>query len=178
MEQDLEAELGAYLDLLTDENKQRGMSPAEACRSAQLTVGGVTQVKEQVREVRAGAWVETVFQDLRYALRTFRRSPVFFLVAVFTLGLGIGANTAIFSVVNAALLRSLPYPDPSRLVVLWGNVKRTRIERRGASYPDYCDWRDQSRSFAGMAAFDEHPFALTGIDVPERIQPIEALRYE
>ncbi len=108
-------------------------------------------------------------RDLRYAARMLRRSPAFTVVAVLTLALGIGANTAIFSVVNAVLLRPLPYPEPARLVELWGNVKRAKVERRGASYPDYQDWRDQSRSFAAMAAFDGGSFTLTGVDEPERL---------
>jgi predicted permease len=97
------------------------------------------------------------------------RNKVFAAVAVLTLALGIGANTAIFSVVDAAILRPMPYPEPSRLMILWGNVKRVRVERRGASYPDYRDWRGQNRSFAAVAAYGDNQFALTGIDNPERI---------
>src|SRR5580700_511459 len=85
------------------------------------------------------------------------------------LTLGIGANTAIFSVVNAAVLHPLPYPNADRLAILWGNVKRVRVERRGASYPDYCDWRDRSRLFSGMAAFEDAQFALTGVGAPEQL---------
>ena len=87
--------------------------------------------------------METLWQDLRYAVRTLGRSPAFTLVAALTLALGIGANTAIFSVVNAVILRPLPYPDPQRLVMLWGNVKRVKVERRGTSFADYFDWGDQ-----------------------------------
>ena len=90
-------------------------------------------------------------------------------MAVLTLALGIGANTAIFSVVDAVILRPLPYPEPSSLVVLWGNVKRVQVERRGTSYPDFIDWRGQSRSFETMAVFDGQSFTLTGIETPERI---------
>jgi putative ABC transport system permease protein len=91
------------------------------------------------------------------------------LVAVLTLALGIGANTAIFSVYNAAVLRPLPYPDPGRLAILWGNVKRVRVERRGTTYPDFQVWRAQGHRFSGMAAFDDHTFALTGVDNPETL---------
>ena len=108
-------------------------------------------------------------QDLRYAARTLRKSPGFTIVAALTLALGIGANTAIFSVVDAVILRPLPYPEPARLVELWGNVKRAKVERRGASFPDYVDWRAQSRSFEAMAAFDSGTMTLTGVDEPERI---------
>ncbi|MBZ5724333.1 MAG: ABC transporter permease [Acidobacteriia bacterium] len=119
--------------------------------------------------MRAFRQLEVLWQDLRYAARMLRRSPAFTAVAVLTLALGIGANTAIFSVVNAVLLCPLPYREPGRLVELWGNVKRATVERRGASYPDYQDWRGQSRSFETMAAFDGASFTLTGVDEPERL---------
>jgi predicted permease len=112
--------------------------------------------------------MEVLGLDLRYAARTLRKSPGFTLVATLTLALGIGANTAIFSVVDAVILRPLPYAEPSRLVELWGNVKRAQVERRGASYPDYVDWRDQSHSFEGMAAFSDMNGILSG-DEPERL---------
>src|SRR5213593_554558 len=107
--------------------------------------------------------------DLRLGFRALLRSPGFTVGAILVLALGIGANTAIFSVVNAVLLRPLPYEDPSRLVMLWGNVRRQVVERRGASYPDYADWRDRSRSFESMAAVWDSTFTLYGVDVPERV---------
>src|SRR5207249_1546558 len=91
------------------------------------------------------------------------------LVAALTLALGIGANTAIFSVVDAVVLRPLPYREPSRLVELWGNVKRAKVERRGASYPDYVNWRDQNKSFDSMAAFQGGTATLIGGSEPKRI---------
>ena len=126
-------------------------------------------VKETIRDMWTFRWIEVLRQDLRYAARTLRKSPGFTIVAALTLALGIGANTAIFSVVDAVILRPLPYPEPSRLVELWGNVKRAKVERRGASFPDYLDWRAQSRSFEAMAAFDSGTMTLTGVDEPERI---------
>jgi len=113
--------------------------------------------------------LETLAQDIRYALRTLRRSPGFTIVAVLALALGIGANTAIFSLVDAARARALPYADPTRLVALWGNVQRARVERRGASYPDFVDWRTRSTSFVDVAAFDGQTMTLAGADEPERI---------
>ena len=98
-------------------------------------------------------WLEMLWQDLRYAAARCARVPALRVVAVLTLALGIGANTAIFSVVNAVILRPLPYPDPARLVELWGNVKRAKVERRGTSFADYLDWRTQSQSFDGMALY-------------------------
>src|SRR5213593_4963593 len=113
--------------------------------------------------------LESVRQDVRFALRTLRRSPAFTTVAVLALAIGIGGNTAIFSLVDAIRARALPYDDPERLVELWGNVLRAKVERRGASYPDYLDWRAQARSFEDMAAFEGEMFNLSGLDEPERI---------
>jgi putative ABC transport system permease protein len=114
-------------------------------------------------------WLDIMRQDLRFAARTLAKSPGFTLIAALTLALGIGSSTAIFSVVNAVILRPLPYGDPERLVVLWGNVKRVQVERRGTSYADYFDWRDQSQSFAGMSMVTETNLTLTGVNEPERV---------
>jgi ABC-type antimicrobial peptide transport system permease subunit len=113
--------------------------------------------------------MDTLLADLRFALRSLRKTPGFTLAALLTLALGIGANTAIFSLVNGALLRSLPYARPESLVLLWGNVQRTAVERRGASFPDYIDWRDQSHSFVGMAAYWSGMATLVEGDQPERV---------
>jgi putative ABC transport system permease protein len=112
---------------------------------------------------------EQLWQDVRFALRTLRKSPGFTIVAVLALAIGIGGNTAIFSLVDAVRARALPYKDPHRLVQIWGNVMRARVERRGTSYPDYLDWRAQSKSFDDMAAFDGQTLTLAGVDEPERI---------
>ena len=96
---------------------------------------------------------ESLVQDIRYALRTLRKAPGFTVVAVLVLTIGIGATTAIFSLVDAMLVRGLPYSEPDRLVMLIGNVQRAIVERRGNSYPDYLDWRAQSTHFDDMAAF-------------------------
>src|SRR5215467_2099821 len=129
------------------------MTRKEALRAVRLERGSLEVSKEIVR---SGGWestVETSWQDLRFAARTLRKSPGFTLVAALTLALGIGGNTAIFSVVNAVILRPLPYAAPDRLVELWGNVKRAKVERRGTSFPDYFDWSAQSKSFDGMALY-------------------------
>ena len=168
-EQDFEDELTTHIAMLADRFRAQGMAPEEAWHAARRQFGNYTSLKEARNEMQTFVWFDTLLQDLRYGVRVLVKNKGFAAVAVLTLALGIGANTAIFSVVNAAILRPLPYPDPPRLLVLWGNVKRVRVERRGASYPDYRDWRDQSRSFDAMAAFDGAQFTLTGIDVPERI---------
>ncbi|MDQ3907773.1 MAG: hypothetical protein M3268_05455 [Acidobacteriota bacterium] len=104
----------------------------------------------------------TLFQDVRYGLRMLRRQPAFAFVAVVTLALGVGANTAIFSVVNAVLLKPLPYPAPERLVMLFTSVKGQGVTRAGSAMPDYREWRDQTRSFDGLAAFYYGDFNLAG----------------
>ena len=161
-ERDLDAELGAYLDLLTEENMQRGMTAAEARRSALLTLGGLTQVKEQTRDVQAGVFLETLLQDVRYAGRIFGRSPTFFVVAVFTIALGIGVTTALFSIVNAVLLRSLPYPDASRLAFLGEGDDKGHPGF--VSYPDFDDWRTQNHSFEYMAAYGDAETSVSNGD--------------
>jgi predicted permease len=114
--------------------------------------------------------MDTLTQDIRFALRTFRRNPGFTAVALLTLALGIGANTAIFSVVNAVLIRALPYEQPESLVVLWGNVQRAVVERRGTSFPDFNDWRAQNRSFEDLAVYTGANYTLSGRGgEPERI---------
>ncbi len=113
--------------------------------------------------------MQTLWQDLRYAARMLRKQPAFTLIAVLTLALGIGANTAIFSVVNAVLLRPLPYAEADRLVVLWGNFLKLNIERLPAKAAEYVDYRDQTQSFAQVAASSSADYNLTGATQPERL---------
>ena len=120
VEQELTDEMQEYLALLTDEKIAQGLGPDEARRAALVEIGGVEQVKEGVREVRAGRHLEIFLQDVRFGARVFLRAPGFSLVAVLTLGLGIGASTAIFSFVDGVLLRPLRFPDPDRIIWLDG----------------------------------------------------------
>ncbi len=113
--------------------------------------------------------LESLWQDMKYAGRTLRKAPGFTLVAVFALALAIGGTTAIFSLVDAVRARALPYEDPERLVMLWGNVLRNTVERRGASYPDFLDWRAQATTLRGMAAVDSSDATLSEGEEPERI---------
>ncbi|HYO92606.1 MAG TPA: ABC transporter permease, partial [Pyrinomonadaceae bacterium] len=113
--------------------------------------------------------VEKLIQDIQYGLRTLRKSPGFTVTAVLSLALAIGASTTVFSIVNAVLLRPLPYREPERLVVVTESVRRQELERRGASYPDYLDWRAQNQSFEDIAALKLASFNLSGIGEPERV---------
>jgi putative ABC transport system permease protein len=162
-------ELASHLALLQDEYARRGLTPDEAHRAARRAFGGVAQARERHRDARSFVWFEDAWQDLRCAVRMLAQHPGFLLVVVVTLALGIGANTAIFSLVNAVRAGALPYANSDRLVQLSGNVMRSRLERRWASYPDYLDWRAQATSFTGAAAFDPQRMTLAGSEEPERI---------
>jgi predicted permease len=123
VEGQLDDEVRAYVDMLTDEKMARGMSASEARRTTLAEAGGMEQVKQSVRDHRAGAGVELVWQDVRYGLRQLRRNPGFTLTVIFTLALSIGANTAIFSIVNALMLKSLPYANPERMGVIYTRIR-------------------------------------------------------
>ena len=126
-DEDFARELESHLEMLTQENVRRGMTPQEARRAAQLRLGGITQIRERRREMQTLPFLETFVRDVRYGLRTLRNSPGFASVAVLTLALGIGANTAIFSLMNAVLLRNLPVKNPTQLVLFgagkWGGIQ-------------------------------------------------------
>jgi putative ABC transport system permease protein len=169
VEQEFTEEIQAYLELLTETKMAQGLGREEARRAALVEIGGIEQVKERVREVRVGYFLETMWQDLRYGVRVLAKNPVFTAVAVISLALGIGANTAIFSVVNGLLLRPLPYPDSERIVHVWHTPPQESfpgMDRFSASPANYLDWKSQSSSFEQMAAYQGAGFSLSAGDVP------------
>jgi putative ABC transport system permease protein len=120
--------------------------------------------------------MDSLFQDLRYALRMILKRPGFSIIAITTMALGIGASTAIFTVVNSALVRSLPYDQPQQLVHLWETNEGGDFRQREASYPDYIDWKENSQSFSGVAGYNRGSATLTGGDLPERVQAANVTR--
>jgi putative ABC transport system permease protein len=170
VERDLDAEVRSYSDLLEQEKLSRGMDANEARRSARMDLGSPEQVKEEVRATRAGVWIETLWQDLRFGARTLRKNPGFTAVAVLTLALGIGANSAIFSVVDAVILRPLPYREPSQLVTLFeSKAPNDRASQFAVDPGDFLDWRSQNKVFEQIGAVMFPGYNITGTDRPERL---------
>src|SRR5215813_7949162 len=169
LDRDLEDEIRFHLEMRARWNREAGLSPEAALIAARRQFGSQIRWKEAIREMWSFGFIESIFKDVRYAIRSLVKTPVFSVAALLALTLGIGCTTAIFSLVNAVILRALPFNQPDRLVLLWGNVQRQKVERRGNSYPDYQDWRAQSASFQGMAAYSDGSFTLTGIEEPERV---------
>lgn len=172
MESDLEDELRYHSERQIQGYLEAGMSRDEAVRSLRLEFGGLDQVKEECRDARGVGLIETLGQDLRYGWRTLRKSPGFAAAALFTLALGIGANTAIFSVVYGILIQPLPFRDAGRLMVL--NETTPRVGLVSVSYPNFQDWRAQSRSFSELAAVASVRFNMSGGDRPESIRGLAA----
>jgi len=166
-ERELAAEMDSHLRMHIEDNLRRGMSATEARRNALIKLGGIEQAKQNYRDRRGLPFLETLLQDLRFAFRTLHNSPGFTTIAVLTLALGIGANTAVFSVVYAVLLQPLPYKDASRLIVL--NETTPKVGTVSVSYPNFLDWRASSRSFSQFAALHSVGFNLAGINQPESI---------
>ena len=169
---DLDEELGAYVELVSAEKVRSGMSPDEAYRHARREMGGVDQVRQRVRDVRAGALLESLAQDVRYGVRTLAKNPVFSLVVIATLALGIGANVAIFSVIDAVLLEPLPYIHPGQLVFMSENEPKAGISGAGMSWPAYTQLRDHNPSFSAIAGLATHSLTLTGNGEPTEVSTV------
>jgi putative ABC transport system permease protein len=163
---DLDQEVHSHLELLTEENVRGGMTPEEARRAARIELGGIEQVKEQVREERMGNWLHSLFSDCRYGLRQLRKNPGATAVMVFTLALAIGATTAIFSVVYGVLLRPLPYADANRIMAVF------EVNPEGGwshlADPNFDDFRDQNRSFEAIAKYNDNTASVSGAGQPTR----------
>lgn len=160
----MEAELRFHIEMQTEENLRRGMEPEEARREAALAFGGVERVKEEVREARGVRPLENLARDLRYALRTLRRSPGFAAAAVLTLALGIGALTATYALVDSILIEPLPYPGSDRLVAIEHAAPGAGVTRAGISGGLFLHYRANARSVEGLALYTERTLTLSGGD--------------
>ncbi|HKF51702.1 MAG TPA: ABC transporter permease [Candidatus Acidoferrales bacterium] len=166
---ELSSELRFHLERQIATNISAGMPPAEARRAALTEFGGVEELKEECRDMRKINWLQDLAQDVRYGLRTLRKSPGFTAVAVLTLALGIGANTAIFSVVDAVLLKPLPYEESSRLVVVWEHTSKEASKPNVVAPRNFLDWQAQNHVFQDMAYLADSRSNLTGIGQPRQI---------
>ncbi|HEX8687658.1 MAG TPA: ABC transporter permease, partial [Pyrinomonadaceae bacterium] len=167
-DRELEEEVRFHLEMKAEEYVAAGMTPEEASRAARRQFGNETLMRELSRETWGFVMIETLLQDVRYGARVLAKNKGFTAVAVLTLALGIGANTAIFSVVNELLLRPLPYKDAERIVMLWERTPQG-TNQNPTSRANFRGWREQSTAFEGVAAFYDRSFALTGDGEPEEV---------
>jgi putative ABC transport system permease protein len=169
VDQEFTEEIQAYLDMSIEAKIRQGLAPREARRNALVELGGVEQVQEKVREIRMGQFIETAWRDVRTGVRALVHSRVFTAVTVLSLALGIGANTAIFSVVNGLLLRPLPYPESERIVDVWHTPPQQSfpgLDRFSVSPANYLDWKAQSRVFEQMAVYGYAGLSLSTSNDP------------
>jgi putative ABC transport system permease protein len=172
-ERDLERELRSHLELEAEERRESGLSEGDARYAAQRALGNTTFIQEEVRRMWGFEKLEQIGQDVRYAFRGMRKSPGFAATAVLSLALGIGANTAIFTVVNAVLLRPLPFPEPDRLVQLWESRPNRGYLRNVINGMNFMDWRDRSHSFENIAAVSRGSANLTGVGDPVAVEAMQ-----
>src|SRR5262245_25525522 len=168
-EEELEKELRFHLEQHTIDLIAQGLDPEEARRQARLALGGPEQVKEQCRDARGTRWLEDLLQDLRYGARMLMKNPGFTLIAVITLALGAGANTTIFSLADALVLRPLRFPHQERLVMVWERTQ-SGYDHSWVTPGDFIDWREQNQSFECLIAIVLRGFDLTGAGQPEQFR--------
>ncbi len=173
-EQELEKEISAHLELEAEEQESSGASQAEAREAARRVFGNPTLVKEDTRAVWGGTQLEQARKDVRYALRQLRSNLSFAIAVVLTLCLGIGANTAVFSIVYAVLLTKPPYPNPQELVVIHETIPAMGAAKLNTSPAEYLDYRDRNHVFAAIAGYQATSFSLTGVGEPEQIEAVRA----
>ena len=172
LENELDEELRTHLNMASADRVERGEPPAKAAAAAHREFGNHALIRETTRQMWGWTRLELALRDVKFALRQLRRNPGFTAIAILSLGLGVGANTAIFSLVKAMLLAPLPYPEGNRLVMVWEDVPRWDIPRNTPAPANFVDWREQNHVFEGMAAFVGGVFgdvALTGASGPEQI---------
>ena len=158
-QEDLADEIHSHIEIEIDENSERGMSPTEARRAARLKFGSIATAREESREAWGFVWLETLWQDARLGVRVLARRRWTTALVCFLLGAGIGLNTMIFTIVNAAFIRGLPYEDGERIVSL-GSRHPNGGRYLGTSIPDFLDWRQQTRAFENLGAHTVTSFNL------------------
>jgi putative ABC transport system permease protein len=168
-DEERENELQAYLDLETEENIARGMTPEEARYAARRKLGNPSLIREEIYRMNSLTFIESLWQDVRCGLRMLRKNAGFAMIAVLTLALGIGANTAIFSVIHAVLLRPLPYDHPDRITLVRESNPGKGFEQFSVSPPNYMDWKNGVGVFEQMASMSRSQFSYTGGAEPERL---------
>src|SRR5436309_1771670 len=167
-EKELDEEVRCHLEMAARECEERGEASVEAERAARREFGNVGLVREMTRDVWGWGSLDRIMQDLRFGMRMLAKSPGFATAAVLTLALGIGANTALFSVVNGVLLNPLPYPHPEQLVTL--HESKPNFEHGSISYPNFRDWQKYNHSFSALAISRGYDFSLTGLGESEQLR--------
>ncbi|HEY2393813.1 MAG TPA: ABC transporter permease, partial [Candidatus Angelobacter sp.] len=167
IDQDLEDEMRSHLEMRAEDNASAGMSLQKSRLDARRRFGNTALIQENARGTHTFVWLESVVQDMRYGLRTLRRSPVFTIVAIVTMVLSIGATTAIFTLVESILLRPLPYPQANQLVTIATFMPRQNAEVTAS--PEFLAWRERSSTLDGAAAYDVENFNFSGAGEPDRL---------
>ncbi len=169
VETELQDELQFHLEELVKEKIAAGMAPVDARREALRAMGGIAQFQEDCRDMRGISLWEDLLRDAGYAWRSITRNPIFFLSAILILAVGIGVNSAVFTVVRSVVLNPLPYPDARQLVLLWKADQKDAARRSGVAPADFLDLQEQARSFQSVAAFTNTFFDVSGVDEPYRV---------